>query len=350
MKENTILPVRLGWADLTRFIAIVGVLLIHTSAPVFYAKLAIPLNSFLIGNFIDSYSRVAVPLFVMLSGALLLKAEERPLSLSRMFRQISKVFFPLAFWSVIAGFWMDYSAGIALNPWPHLARMFYEPVMYHLGFCYYILGVYMLLPLLETLAVKLIQNRSFAQYFFVTWFIFNCLEFKFSSPLFKLFQLSGWLSWSGYFLLGFYLSRKDIIANIRPQLALLGYLLGGLLTFCLTWYICDHDWLANEMFFRYLSPNVVFCSAALFVYLQKVKIPNFLLKPLASISDVTFMIYFMHLFIIEFIKGGYLRFHVTSFWIHPLIGILWSAILAFVMSFVVAKVVRLIPKSAKITG
>ena len=63
---------RMPNADLCRVVAIFGVILIHTAAPVFYNYRVIALQDFLIANGIDSIARVSVPLFAMLSGAILL--------------------------------------------------------------------------------------------------------------------------------------------------------------------------------------------------------------------------------------------------------------------------------------
>ena len=72
MSEQESLIRRESWADACRLIAMFGVILIHTAAPVFYDYRSISLDAFLTANAIDSLARVSVPLFAMLSGALLL--------------------------------------------------------------------------------------------------------------------------------------------------------------------------------------------------------------------------------------------------------------------------------------
>jgi len=68
---------RLYWADLLRVFAICLVVILHTASPLLYiwTKKTRPIE-WHIGNIIDSAVRSGVPLFIMLSGALLLGKEE----------------------------------------------------------------------------------------------------------------------------------------------------------------------------------------------------------------------------------------------------------------------------------
>ena len=75
--SKQVTEIHLPWMDICRLIAIFGVILIHISAPVFYDYRTISIDSFLIGNGIDSLARVSVPLFIMLSGALLLGKRQK---------------------------------------------------------------------------------------------------------------------------------------------------------------------------------------------------------------------------------------------------------------------------------
>ena len=61
---------RIYYIDILRVIACLSVILIHASAE--YAIKNIESSNFLPANIIDGLARIAVPLFVMISGALLL--------------------------------------------------------------------------------------------------------------------------------------------------------------------------------------------------------------------------------------------------------------------------------------
>ena len=61
---------RIYYLDVLRVVACMAVVMIHASAP--YLGKDIGSFNFWVGNVLDSLSRVAVPLFVMISGALML--------------------------------------------------------------------------------------------------------------------------------------------------------------------------------------------------------------------------------------------------------------------------------------
>ena len=66
---------RKHWLDYLRVAAIIAVITIHSTTP-FYAKFgAIGLLDWWLANLLNSASRFAIPLFVMISGALLLGRE-----------------------------------------------------------------------------------------------------------------------------------------------------------------------------------------------------------------------------------------------------------------------------------
>ena len=62
---------RLVYLDILRIVAICAVLMIHIVAP-FVTKYESTTLEFILGNIFDSISRLAVPIFLMVSGALVL--------------------------------------------------------------------------------------------------------------------------------------------------------------------------------------------------------------------------------------------------------------------------------------
>src|SRR3989442_2077501 len=81
------------WIDAARVAAILGVISIHVVAPLVISR-ALPLNWW-VGNVVDSAARWSVPLFVMISGALLLHSDlaDDPVALYR--RRLARILPPL---------------------------------------------------------------------------------------------------------------------------------------------------------------------------------------------------------------------------------------------------------------
>jgi len=63
------------WDDAFRLIAMFGVILIHTSAPVLYDYRSMTVDTFLTANAIDSLAKLSVPLLAIASGAFSLGRE-----------------------------------------------------------------------------------------------------------------------------------------------------------------------------------------------------------------------------------------------------------------------------------
>lgn len=84
--------------DMTRIIAVLAVVMIHTSA-MFLTSFGHETLEFSVGNLFDSMSRIGVPLFVMISGALMLD-ERRTVTVRGILRKnIKGVLLLLLFWS-----------------------------------------------------------------------------------------------------------------------------------------------------------------------------------------------------------------------------------------------------------
>ena len=66
---------RNSFLDITRIVAVLAVIMIHTSSG-FVTLYDTSSIEFLWGNIFDSISRIGVPLFVMISGSLMLDEEK----------------------------------------------------------------------------------------------------------------------------------------------------------------------------------------------------------------------------------------------------------------------------------
>ncbi len=73
-------------------------------------------------------------------------------------------------------------------------------------------------------------------------------------------------------------------------------------------------------------------------------------KPLAFFSSMVFPVYFIHLLVIEILKGGVLGFSITPFLIHPAVGILMMSLITFFVSMLISVVIRFIPYSSRVVG
>jgi len=346
-KDSNVQSNRIYWADTCRIIATFGVILIHAAAPVFYNFHSTPLDFFLSANLLDSFARVSVPLFVMLSGSLLLQSTHTTIMI---WRRVIKILIPLIVWSLIYLCWN--------NNWLHnsysLSDAFYKmlagPVIHHLWFAYMIIGIYILLPLLKIISDTLNQNKNFAVYFFTCWFIINSITVYFPLVSLKSLNLSNFMGWPGIFLLGRYVNNKSYFLKISRTTLLSLYITGSLTTFFLTWLFMNGSSTPDETAYNYLSPNVVIASISAFIFIRSITIPLAMHKTLKFLSGLTFTVYLMHLLVIELLSSGFFGITITSYSIHPFIGIIALSFATFIVSLLITSIARLIPKIDVLIG
>lgn len=164
--------------DTARIIAVMCVLMIHVAMN--FVEFDINTSSFLCGNIFDSLARAGVPLFVMVSGALMLD-EEKQLS--------TKIIFTKYIWNIIWLFfvWSCFYTII------YIVKCFFdsEPINFkgvvlkivsgefHMWYLIMIIGLYMIVPILRLFAKK--ENSKLIVYAIMISLFFQFLSTFFSS-------------------------------------------------------------------------------------------------------------------------------------------------------------------------
>lgn len=339
---------RIVWVDLTKSLAIFMVITIHSITSLFYEYSSSPFSkNFILSNFINSFCRVAVPLFILLSGVLALKDI---MPIEKLWHKIKRLLIPLIFWSILYKYWVLYNIGETFNIVAVLNSIFREPAMYHLGFVYYMLGVYLLFPILSLIINEMIKDTKFAYYFLILWFVINAVNSYYFLSIVNWMAISNFLNYSGYAVLGAYLIRKNIGSKFPIYYWLILYLIGSIITFIITWMLNINSVNADETAYCYLSPNVVIAAIGMFLALQNVNIPAQYNKLLKCISENCFFIYFIHILVIEKLKVQMLLIPILNPIDSPIIGSLILGIAAFIISLLISILIRLIPHSQKLVG
>ena len=334
---------RAPWADFCRVVAIYGVILIHSCAAMFYSFGEVPLVDWLAANALDSVARVSVPLFVMLSGAMLLKPGESIVMPSALLRRISKLLIPLLVWSF---FYLFRTAANHNEPINWLGPL-RQPAAYHLWFVYMILGVYLLLPFLQAIYEGIRSRPVLIFYFLAVWAAITCVPLYFPVPLFELIQQTTFRGFGGYFILGGLLAdaRQDRI----PTIAWVGlYVACTMATFLLTWYCSEKAGVPCEAPLIYFTLNVMIASLAAFKAFTRMTT-----GPAAGvlhwISDRSLLIFFVHVLVLERVRNSVVIAPLSQA-LPTFFVILAISIATFVSSLFVAAAIRLIPGASRVAG
>lgn len=354
-------PENYFWADRLRNIATVMVIAIHVAAPVAHVPTDIHTSWWWAGNFWNSLSRPGVPLFVMLSGFLLL-GKDYPL-IDFLKRRFSRVVIPALFWMVVYSIYGYIANGNPATVWDALRNIITSPVHYHLWFIYLIIGLYLVYPILRPW-VKTANEQSF-RYFFVmamlgTW-VYKILALFFNLPIGIYFEL--FTNNCGYFVLGYYLGAKpaagqtgsnSLIPSWRfteRQLMWLGFglVVAGTASTALASYFVNSGFQQggqfNVFFYDYLTPNVGFSAIGWFLLVRFGMYKMVLLDIEKAFAEASFGVYFAHVLVMDWWgKCGY--WHSGQ---HPTKGLPVLIGLVTLMTFMGIMLLRVFPGGKKIT-
>jgi surface polysaccharide O-acyltransferase-like enzyme len=351
----------LHWADRLRNVATLMVIMIHVSAPIAFQYTDYSSTAWWSGNFWNSLCRPGVPLFVMLSGFLLL-GKDYPLG-SFLTRRFSRVIIPALFWMLVYLFYGHLGKNDPPNLKTGLLRIAESPVHYHLWFIYLIIGLYLVYPILRPW-VKQAKEIDFL-YFFVfcaigTWgykFLDRFADIQ-MGVYFELFTNN-----CGHFVMGYYLGSKGLIGEeshhtgLTPwpwtkaqmqRVAWLLILLGTGSTMGLTWLF--NGYWGNggkfmEVFYDYLTPNVFAAAAGWFLLLRWTLKSSPLLLVEKEFAAASFGIYFAHVIVMDWLAwNGY--WHGKD----PIsYGLLLLFLVLTLLVFLFVKVIRALPWGDKVT-
>ncbi|MBN1129161.1 MAG: acyltransferase family protein [Chitinispirillaceae bacterium] len=331
------------WVDLLRFFAVFSVVVLHAAVPFVLSFGRIPPGDWWAGNILDSSVRWCVPVFVMISGALLLNRDNNQSILSFYRRKTYRILIPLLFWSIfysaLNGFILNrshqsVSSGLLIfnfltgRPYPHL------------WYLYMLLGLYVLTPFLRRAIGALDSVRAAA----VTIF------FIVVGMLFALFPETNYETgnifpvWSvqflGYFIFGGIAFKKRIWEKTGFSVLIILFFLSAAATAAgCGWFSLNRSLRDGLIFYNYTTPSVAVMSMAIFLLSAKMnRIFPLLRKPAASIIRTTFGIYLIHPLFLFFMERTTLGSPLPS-----LMVIVINSVVCFFLSLLLTLLLRRIP-------
>lgn len=310
---NTLLkPSRDISLDFIRLIAILLVICIHVSAKGFALM---DQRHWWAVNTYESISRISVPLFFMVTGALLLPRET---SISSIVSKIWRIAIPLFAWSVLYLLWFKYT-GTNLDAW--IPRILKSPVVPHFWYLYALIGAYLFLPVMT----GFFQANSLKTLLFVmaAWFIGATI----APTVFFITKEEylginwGFLSlYAGYFVLGAIFYKKIKFQKSPLLVSTLVWLACTLATAGFTWLRSVQLAQPNETFYAYTSPFVALGAVAAFVALREMGrtllgANHLALTLLGSLSRVNFGVYLIHVMVMFALDMNGIDYDFVNPWI-----------------------------------
>lgn len=335
------------WVEYVRTFAILGVVMLHSAAPILYKMKYISEYYWWIGNIYDSIVRCSVPLFFMLSGYLLINREENVSDFIK--KRLNKAIIPLLAWSIIYIAWrIFYEESLELSP-KALWSIILSPAYNHLWFMYAIVGLYLSMPILRGMMINL--DRAHLIYFVVLWlFAYSIIPaIRLMTGVVSNIDLSMFAGNVGFLVLGFLLGNINLPKNTHIKILPLLITSIGVTAYGTFWLTKNNSGIYSGYFYSYASPNVIFMSAALFVILKHLieschTISLHRITPwVYSISSASFGIYLVHPIFLMLLDKGNLGFVLNSLSGNPLYFVPVTTFAVFTLSYLFTVVVKKIP-------
>lgn len=275
--------------DQMRVIACIMVIAIHVCNIYNRAFPDLPHTDYIIAALINAASRVSVPIFFMISGALMAgRTPDLEKSLKRFFKFLAIT----VFWCVFYWVW----GRVYLQKSYDFHDLLTVPTSKHLWYLYALLAIYLALPLIQTL-IRNLSDRMLNYLlilFGISVFGGYLLDFI-SVPIQYPIALIAENQYLGFFILGYVLYHREI--PIRTGICAALFTVSVLLVTAGTcWKSFTHN-AHKDVYFQYRNPLLVLAAACVFLILLRLPkngVPRVWEKFVHHVADNSFGIYIFH--------------------------------------------------------
>ncbi len=337
--------------DLLRVISMFLVIVIHMSNYYCRAFAKISEVSYLGAAFWNAVARVAVPIFFMISGALLIKEDyNKGKYKKRIFTYIGI----LVFWNIIYYLWNVFYLNTSVFNIKNLIEAFFVPTKRHLWFMYAIIGIYIILPFIQSMFKNL--SEELKKLYTELWLILCGAVFVITLIL-KSFNINASIIYPipliqnvyylGYFIVGHIMYEYiNKVKNKNNKIYLTLYIISTLVLIVSTYFLSIKLSKYYESMFAYRSIFMMLSSISVFYLIignKNIILNDKLIKILNLVSPYSFGVYLTHVLFLNILTENIKVLNIISF-----IGIPAFSILLFVFSFVLVYIIKKIPYFRKL--
>lgn len=327
-------------ADGLRVFSILAVIMLHTSAVRVANWSPIESMTWWVAHVCDSLCRWAVPVFIMLSGGLILDAERPYTILSFYKKRLARVAIPFVFWAGVYFYWSYKSYGMHITP-AFIKNSLWQGLTYnHLYFIFIILGLYAVSP-----ALRLMPRHLSSRGIWIA--VILIMSAASTGILFRYLPMNGltrFVPYIAYFLLG-YVIRFGKEKIKRPVLFLAAFSCATAVIIFRTYQLITlvgRDDYRAFVWYDHFSIGVIIQSLCVLIFMRSMLDSNkstLFQRFLKVISPVTFGIYLMHVVFLDLVRA------YTSIWCAQwiLFAILFEVGIVFILSCCVCLLLQRIP-------
>jgi surface polysaccharide O-acyltransferase-like enzyme len=335
-------PENFNWINNLRLLALFAVIMLHTTAPLLFQYGKVPLSQWLTANFYNALVRFAVPVFVMITGALLLHREYELGDFLK--KRLGRVIVPFLFWSLVyVGYsWYNEEIFFGTDTLANIKQVLHllkYGSAYHLWYVYMLIGFYFFIPVLS----KFVRNASKReiQYFLVVWLGVMLIAQPYLSRFDPQVDLHYFAGYAGYLVLGhylaFYITNHKYLRVVMLLLfiSVLGIIVGG------TYLLYKHN-TDLTLLYEPVNPAIVLLSSSVFLLVRfsKLHVSAFINQARDFACRYNFGIYLSHaliLYLLDDLCGISYKLCI------PLISIPVTASVCFILSLLLVWFINKLP-------
>lgn len=342
-------PQNITWINNLRLIAMFAVVVLHTASPLLFYHKGNPLQDWLVADIYNALVRFAVPVFVMITGALLL---HRDYELGDFLKKrLGRLILPFLFWSTIYVLYRCYNEEFVFtdNIWANtklILLQFQTGTYYHLWYVYLLIGLYLFIPILG----KFVKQASEKEllYFLGIWFLTVLISKPYLSSFDTAIDLHNFTGYVGYLVLGYYLAFKKFHIRGQVYIAATTFVVTALIIIAGTHYLLLKSYEISTFFYEPISPFIILLSAGTFLTAKNtaVRLSPALGKIAQNAGKFTLGIYFSHALILTLFDLAEINYTIFN----PIFSIPVIALSCFLLSWLLVYVMSKIPFIKHLVG
>jgi surface polysaccharide O-acyltransferase-like enzyme len=301
-----------------------------------------PLGNWLVADFYNALVRFAVPVFVMITGALLLHREYELTDFLK--RRFTRILWPFLFWSLVYIGYSLYNEDIAFtsDAWANTKVVLHQlkyGAFYHLWYVYMLLGLYLFIPVIS----KFVRNAAEKEiiYFLLVWFVVMLFSQPYLSRFEPQIDVHNFTGYLGYLVLGHYLAyRKLPQTGLKTTLIIFFFLcLAGITAG--TYLITFNAKALSTIMYEPLGPFIVLFSSGIFLLARVIlfRLPKFLVKVRDLAGGLSLGIYLSHALFLTLLDEQGISYKLGN----PIFSIPLTALICFLLSLLLIYIISKIP-------
>lgn len=324
--------------DFLRVLSMFLVVVIHVANCYGRQMAVISDTSYFFSVFFNSIARVSVPIFFMISGALLIgKDHTKEKYLSR----IKKMIIVLVIWTSVYLLWEFLFLGIKPD---NIFDLLFTPARAHLWFMYAIIGIYIALPFISKMVKNLTKQEE--NLFIILWLFFSGFchlltliigtNIEYPVPI-----ISG-TYYLGYFIIGYilynrikkYKGKKDL--KEYNKLLILTFVVANAIIIIFSLTLADIQGYNYKKLLRYADIFLVLSSLSVYIFTLINMKKEY--KIITLVAPYAFGIYLVHGIFLDILKKVVDLYELPSIITIPLF-----ALVLFIISYFVIKGLKKVP-------